>query len=110
MSHAEIHDVAVRLLCRETTEGTDYCGRRWRATHEALVRTESAEATRFDLVAVGAYDVAVTLCWWVTTGRIPSPWSAVAAVAWQPVRARAVVFAQPRSRPSDGGAEGDETS
>jgi hypothetical protein len=108
MSHAEIHDVAVRLLRGEIMEGTDRCGRRWRATQEALVRTESAQDTRF--VAAGAYDVAVTLCWWVTTGRIPSLRSAVAEVAWHPVRRRAVVFAQPFSPPSDGWAEGDETS
>jgi hypothetical protein len=67
MSHQRVHDLAVRLLQGEVIEGTDHRGRRWKATHEALVRTGGDGAT---CAAEGAYDVAVVLCWWVTTDRI----------------------------------------
>jgi hypothetical protein len=78
MSYSHVHDIAVRLMQGEVIEVTDHRERRWKATHEALVRTDDGRSIR---AAEGAYDVAVVLCWWVATERIRSLWPAVSAVA-----------------------------
>jgi hypothetical protein len=78
MSHQQVHEVAVRLLRGEVIEVTDCVGRRWMATHEALVRTDDGAPF---CAAEGAYDVAVTLAWWEVTDRIPGLWPSVPAVA-----------------------------
>lgn len=76
--YRQIQEVAVRLFRGDVIEVTDYRGRTWRATHEALTRIDGPRGER---AAIGAYDVADTLVWWAATERIPSLWPAVAAVA-----------------------------
>ena len=75
MSYRSVHDVAVRLMRGEVIEVTDWRGRHWTATREALV---CGDGTRLE---DGAYDVAVTLVWWAATERIPSLWPSVSKVA-----------------------------
>ena len=68
MSYRQVQAVAVRLMRGEVIEVTDHRRCRWRASRDVLTGVD--EYGRQLCAAVGSYDVAVTLCWWVATERI----------------------------------------